>query len=81
MSAPKLLPFEVRIGQRGAPRLSFGCMAASSFDAAQQHLCLAERGERVEIVAVGQGESFPIRAERQALASAQVREICEGRQQ
>lgn len=52
---------------------SFGCMALDRATAYAQHVGMAERGERFDVVAVG-GESFAVTAERQALATAHVRE-------
>jgi hypothetical protein len=40
-------------GQRGCPRVSFGCFAVSSVAAAVEYLDLARPGERVEVVAAG----------------------------
>lgn len=66
--------FQINIGQRGAPRLSFGCMARSSVEAVQQHSDLAEEGERVEAVPVGR-ESLPVLAARNELATAELRAV------
>ena len=52
-TAPHTLrPFQVRIGQRGDPRIAFECMAPDSVTAVQQHMCLAGVGERCEVEAV-----------------------------
>lgn len=69
--------FEVRIGKRGAPRLSFATEAASSGDAVDQFLALAEEGERVEAWAVGAKPqaaiAFPVAVARNELAQAELR--------
>lgn len=45
--------FTITIGQkRQAPRLSFEAIAEDSMTAVAQHVCLAEPGERVEVLAV-----------------------------
>lgn len=43
--------FRVRIGSRGDPRISMDVMAPDSVTAVQQHMCLAEVGERCEVEA------------------------------
>lgn len=73
-AAHKLLPFLIYFGQRGAPRLKLGVLAESSFAALQEGEKDAEPNERMEVVPVRQGESFEVLAERQALATAEVRE-------
>lgn len=65
--------YQINIGARSAPRLSFGCMAPSSAVALAQHLDLAEGGERVEAVPVGR-EPFPVLAVRQELEVQRLRE-------
>jgi predicted hydrolase (HD superfamily) len=45
--------FHILIGPRGNPRLEFAVFAADSVTALEQNVCLAEPGERVEIVHVG----------------------------
>lgn len=44
--------YQIQIGPRGAPRLSFEAMAEDSFTASVQHLGLAENGERVDVTPV-----------------------------
>lgn len=71
-------PFLIRVGPRGAPRLSFACMSADSFTAFDQHADLADRGERVEVLPVRRGDSFDIKAARHALETARIRESLSG---
>ena len=44
--------FQIHIGRRGSPRLSFEVYAPDSVTAAAQALCLAGPLERVEVVEV-----------------------------
>lgn len=44
--------FHITIGRRGAPRLSFEVSAADAFRAHEQHVELAQVGERVDVKAV-----------------------------
>lgn len=74
--SPALRPYLVKIGTRAVPRLEFGVMATSSAAAFMQHMDLAERGERVEIIAVG--ESFAVSAKRHQVAEAEMREVGRG---
>lgn len=66
--------FQITIGARGNARLSFYCMAADSFTAQMQHLDLAEVGERVSVVAVGE-ESFSLRSVRHELEEKRIAEV------
>jgi hypothetical protein len=45
-----VIAFQVQIGQRGNARLSFPAMSEDSFRCHEQHVGMAEPGERVEII-------------------------------
>jgi hypothetical protein len=46
--------YQVTIGPRNAPRLSFEALSASSADCFDQHADLARPGDRIESVAIEQ---------------------------
>lgn len=43
--------FLILFGPRACPRLRLDVMATDSFAAADQHVCLALEGERMEVIA------------------------------
>lgn len=66
--------FTITIGHRDAPRLSFAAMAPDSATAFDQHVDLAEVGERVEVQLAQRTEEIVQRAlekRRQAIAAEQ----------
>ena len=73
-NAPRLFPFLIRVGQRGAPRLEYSAMCASSFDAWQLGAKDAQPDERIDVIPIGERESFPVKAARLAMEVAMVRE-------
>jgi hypothetical protein len=65
--------FRITIGRRDAPRLEFAAMATDSAAAFEQHVDLAEVGERVEITLAQRTEEILQRAlaKRQQLEDAE----------
>jgi hypothetical protein len=70
--------FLVNIGPRENPRFSFSVLARSSAEAIEDSLCLAKEGERVTAIPAGGRRpalpSFEIKAARQALECAELRD-------
>ena len=74
MTAPKKYPFLIRIGARANPRLEYGVMCESWFAAWSLAQEDAEMDERIDVIPIGERESFAVKVERLALQAAQLRE-------
>jgi hypothetical protein len=72
-----LMAFLIRIGSRDKPRLEFGCVAASSARATEQHLDLCTPGERFEVIPVT-GEPFMVSPVRQDIQVAMLKGAIRG---